>query len=98
SVASTVTTDPVSSPAQMPVKESRPMTRTNPATLVATLCAAALLITGCSTGQPSPTDPDADPSASASAAPAEPEIITPAQCVIGTWQVDNAAFEAYMNS
>lgn len=74
------------------------MTRTNPATLVATLCVAALLITGCSTGQPSPTDPDGDPSASASAGPAEPEIITPAQCVIGTWQVDNAAFEAYMNS
>jgi hypothetical protein len=76
------------------------VTRTNPATLIATLCAAALLVTGCAAGPLAngPLDSDAEPSASVDAPDDTAPVITREECVIGTWQVDNAAFEAYMNS
>lgn len=76
------------------------MTRTNPATLIATLCAAALLVTACSAGPLAngPLDPDAEPSASVDPGDDAAPVITREECVVGTWQVDNAAFEAYMNT
>lgn len=74
------------------------MARSNPVTLAVTLCAAALLVTSCSAGPIVSVDPNADPNVAETDAPAEPEVVTPTQCVIGTWQVDNAAFESWMNS
>lgn len=75
-------------------------TRTNPVIRVATLGALALLLTGCSAGPLTngPLDPDADPLSSADPAEDAAPVITREQCVVGTWQVDNAAFESYMNS
>lgn len=75
------------------------VSRTNPLVLTAVL-ATMLLATACSAGPlaTGPVDPGAEPPASveesADAAPA----LTREQCVVGTWQVDNAAFEEYLNS
>lgn len=69
------------------------------------IAATALLIAGCSVGplapdtNHEPTDPDATPTDPApTEEPAQAEVITTDKCVIGTWQVDNAAFQTYMNS
>ncbi|HRN29534.1 MAG TPA: hypothetical protein PK781_03370 [Terrimesophilobacter sp.] len=75
------------------------MSRTNPILLTAAL-ATTLLVTACSAGPlgADPTDPGTEPSASVDATPDAAPVVTREQCVIGTWQVDNAAFESWMNT
>src|SRR5690606_38287693 len=69
------------------------------ARVMAALFAATLVVTGCSAGPLVPdSQPDADPSASVAPPEDAAPVITREQCVVGTWQVDNEAFESYMNS
>lgn len=76
------------------------MARIDHARRVIALAAVALLATGCSAGPLAndPLDPDAEPSTSVDAPDEAAPVITREQCVVGTWQVDNAAFEAYLNT
>lgn len=64
---------------------------------LAALATIALILTGCSTPAPDPlTD---DPEAPVEVENAEaPVALSPEECVVGTWRVDNGAFEDYMNS
>lgn len=69
------------------------------AALSAAVLAATLLVTGCTEEQDGTTDadPDAQPSASAEATEDTTPVLTREECVVGTWQIDNAAFERFLN-
>lgn len=68
-----------------------------PLTALATAVGFALIVAGCSAGPLAPANGEpVDPEATSTEA--APEVVSVEDCVAGTWQVDNAAFEGYMNS
>jgi hypothetical protein len=80
-----------------PKRIEHPMNRTTsrlPTLIIASAVTLAVLLTGCAS---EPDEPELDPQADADAEQVEVVAeIGPAECLIGTWQVDNASFEAFL--
>lgn len=62
------------------------------------LLALSLLLAGCSAGpgEPGLASPGGEPNASGT--PEADVVIGPEECVVGSWKVDNATFEKFLNA
>lgn len=57
-----------------------------------------LLLTGCATEQDEHEHDEVEQEADAESTAPEEHVLGPAECLVGSWRVDNARFEEYLNS